>query len=197
MRPDELPFHLTTERLHLAVLPPDFAERVLAYFDSNRDHLEPVSPPTPATFYSQAYWRTRLAQEREDARFDRGLRLYLLPRHVPIGRAPVVGTVSLTQIRRGPLLMCELGYGLDQRHQGRGLMTEALRAVCAHAFGPMGLHRIQANHLPENLKSAAVLRRLGFVVEGYARDYIVINGRWRDHVLTALVAPGPPPTSVV
>jgi ribosomal-protein-alanine N-acetyltransferase len=68
-------------------------------------------------------------------------------------------------------------------------MTEALRAACAYAFSGMGLHRLQANHLPENLKSAAVLRRLGFAVEGYARDFLLINGRWRDHILTALVAP--------
>jgi ribosomal-protein-alanine N-acetyltransferase len=101
----------------------------------------------------------------------------------------VVGTVSFTNIRRGPLQACELGYGLDFRYQGRGLMTEALRAACTYAFNAMGLHRIQANHLPENLRSAAVLRRLGFVVEGYARDYLLINGHWRDHVLTALVAP--------
>lgn len=196
MRADELAFHLTTERLLLVLPPPDFAERVLAYFDENRSHLEPVSPASPSTFYTVVYWRTRLAQEREDARLDRGLRLYLLPRHAPLSQAPVIGTASLTQIRRGPLQACELGYGLAAREQGKGLMTEALRAVCAHAFGPMGLHRIQANHLPENLRSAAVLRRLGFVVEGYARDYIVIGGRWRDHVLTALVAPGPPPDSL-
>jgi ribosomal-protein-alanine N-acetyltransferase len=87
------------------------------------------------------------------------------------------------------LQAADLGYGLDARHQGQGLMTEALRTACDYAFSAMGLHRIQANHLPENLKSAAVLRRLGFVVEGYARDYLLINGRWRDHVLTALVAP--------
>jgi ribosomal-protein-alanine N-acetyltransferase len=68
-------------------------------------------------------------------------------------------------------------------------MTEGLRALCGYAFGTMGLHRLQANHLPENLKSAAVLRRLGFVVEGYARDFLLIDGRWRDHVLTSLVAP--------
>jgi ribosomal-protein-alanine N-acetyltransferase len=68
-------------------------------------------------------------------------------------------------------------------------MTEAVRAVCDYAFGPMGLHRIQANHLPDNHRSAAVLRRLGFTVEGLARELVLIEDRWRDHVLTALLAP--------
>ncbi len=171
------------------MLPSDAAGRVLAYHQVNEEHLGPVSPARPPTFFTLMYWRTRLAQDREDFRHDVGLRLFLLPREQSMNSAPVVGTVSFTNIRRGPLQACELGYGLDFRYQGKGLMTEALRAACAYAFSAMGLHRIQANHLPENLRSAAVLRRLGFVVEGYARDYLLINGHWRDHILTALIAP--------
>lgn len=181
---------LTTERLHLALLPPDAAWRVLAYHEANREHFDPVSPDRPANFFSVTYWRTRLAQDREDFRHDLSLRLFLLPRDQPLGLAPIIGNISLTNIRRGPLQAADLGYGLDHRYEGKGLMTEALRAVCDHAFGPMYLHRLQANHLPDNLKSAAVLKRLGFVVEGYARGFLLIDGKWRDHVLTALVAPG-------
>lgn len=180
---------LTTERLWLALLPPDAAWRVLAYHEANREHFGPVSPARPANFFSVTYWRTRLAQDREDFRHDLSLRLFLLPRSEPLATAPVIGNISLTHIRRGPLQAADLGYALDHRHEGRGLMTEGLRAMCGYAFRTMGLHRLQANHLPENLKSAAVLRRLGFVVEGYARDFLLIDGRWRDHVLTSLVAP--------
>jgi ribosomal-protein-alanine N-acetyltransferase len=180
---------LTTERLHLALLPPDAAWRVLAYHEANRDHFGPVSPDRPPNFFSVTYWRTRLAQDREDFRHDVSLRLFLLPRDEPLGAAPVIGNASLTNIRRGPLQAADLGYALDHRHEGRGLMTEALRALCDYAFGVMRLHRVHANHLPENLRSAAVLQRLGFTVEGYARSFLHINGRWRDHVLTARIAP--------
>ncbi|MBZ4419694.1 GNAT family N-acetyltransferase [Myxococcus sp. RHSTA-1-4] len=184
---------LTTERLHLALLPPDAAWRVLEYHEANRDHFGPVSPERPANFFSVTYWRTRLAQDREDFRHDVSLRLLLLPRERPLGSAPVIGNLSLTNIRRGPLQSADLGYALDHRYEGRGLMTEALRAVCDYAFGVMRLHRLHANHLPENLKSAAVLKRLGFTVEGYARSFLLIDGRWRDHVLTARVAPDDTP----
>lgn len=186
------PVLLTTPRLHLALLPQDAASRVLAYQEANVEHLAPVSPVRPPNYLTLTYWRTRLAQDREDLRLDVGLRLYLLSRDAPLPLAPVIGTVSFTGIRRGPLQACELGYGLDAKYQGQGLMTEALRTACAYAFSHLHLHRIQANHLPENLKSAAVLRRLGFVVEGYARDFLLINGRWRDHVLTSLLAPSEP-----
>jgi ribosomal-protein-alanine N-acetyltransferase len=190
MSSEPSPVLLTTERLHLAMLPPDAAGRVLAYHQVNDEHLGPVSPARPPTFFTLMYWRTRLAQDREDFRHDIGLRLFLLPREQPLTSGPVIGTVSFTNIRRGPLQAGELGYGLDFRYQGKGLMAEALRTVCTYGFNAMGLHRIQANHLPENLRSAAVLRRLGFAVEGYARDYLLINGHWRDHVLTGLVTPG-------
>ncbi|RKH61791.1 GNAT family N-acetyltransferase [Corallococcus llansteffanensis] len=188
MSHDKSPLLLTTERLHLTLLPPDAAERVLAYHVANKEHLGPVSPARPATFFSNAYWRTRLAQDREDFRHDVSLRVFLLPRGQSISLAPVLGSIALTNIRRGPLQAADLGYGLDHRHEGQGLMTEALQAVCDYALGAMGLHRVQASHLPENLRSAGVLRRLGFVVEGYARDFLLLDGRWRDHVLTSLVA---------
>jgi ribosomal-protein-alanine N-acetyltransferase len=98
----------------------------------------------------------------------------------------MVGDVSLTNIARGPFQACYLGYRLDRQSEGRGLMSEALKAVIAHAFGALKLHRIMANYVPTNERSARVLRRLGFVVEGYARDYLFLEGRWKDHCLTSL-----------
>ena len=68
-------------------------------------------------------------------------------------------------------------------------MHEALTAAIAYMFDVKALHRIQANHLPENARSAALLPRLGFVREGLAKDYLFIANRWRDHVLNALCNP--------
>lgn len=190
MGPDAVPSLLSTERLHLVQLPPDAAWRVLAYHEANQEHVSTVSPARPANFFSVTYWRTRLAQDREDFRLGLSLRVFLLPRNQPFQLAPIIGNASLTNIRRGPLQSADLGYGLDHHAEGQGLMTEALRALCDYAFNVMGLHRLQANHLPENLRSAAVLKRLGFQVEGYARELLLIDGQWRDHVLNALIAPG-------
>ena len=190
MRPDSPQVILTTPRLHLTLLPPDAAARVLSYHTANRDHLGPVSPARPDNFFTVTWWRSRLAQDAEDWRRGGALRLFLLPRESPPALSPVLGSVSLTDIRRGAMQSGELGFGLDARHQGLGLMSEAVHAVCDYAFGPLGLHRLQANHLPDNLRSAAVLRRVGFGVEGLARQSVLIDGRWRDHVLTARLAPG-------
>lgn len=68
-------------------------------------------------------------------------------------------------------------------------MHEALQAGIAYVFNELRLHRVMAGYMPRNLRSARVLGRLGFVIEGYARDYLLVDGRWEDHVLTALVNP--------
>ncbi|BBN52682.1 hypothetical protein TRE132_08070 [Pseudomonas chlororaphis subsp. aurantiaca] len=66
-------------------------------------------------------------------------------------------------------------------------MHEALQTAIGHMFDELKLHRIMANYIPDNQRSAALLERLGFEREGYARAYLQIAGRWQDHVLTARV----------
>ena len=65
-------------------------------------------------------------------------------------------------------------------------MSEALRAAIDYVFSELRLHRIMANYMPANERSGRLLRRMGFTVEGYARDYMSIAGEWRDHILTSL-----------
>ena len=101
----------------------------------------------------------------------------------------VVGTCNFTQIAKGPWRACVLGYQIARRHEGRGLMREALSATIDYAFRDMRLHRVMANYRPENARSARLLERLGFVREGFARDYLFIDGAWRDHVLTSKTNP--------
>ena len=82
-----------------------------------------------------------------------------------------------------------LGYNLDESEQGKGYMTEALTASIAYVFRVINVHRLNASYIPSNVKSARILRKLGFVVEGYARDFLFIDGKWRDHILAGIVNP--------
>lgn len=101
----------------------------------------------------------------------------------------VIGRINYTQIARGPFQSCMLGYAIDHAHEGRGLMREALEATIGHVFAVLKLHRIQANYVPGNVRSGRLLERLGFVREGLAKDYLFIDGAWRDHVLAARLNP--------
>jgi [ribosomal protein S5]-alanine N-acetyltransferase len=181
------PVEIETARLSITMPPPARARLLVAYFSENRRHLERWSPPRAPGFYTTEFWQWRLEQNRNEYLEDSSLRLSLFDRDRLEG--PIIGQLSFTELVRGPFQSCFLGYNLDHRHQGRGLMTEALEAAIRHVFERLGLHRIAANYMPSNARSAALLRRLGFVVEGYARDYLFIDGAWRDHVLTARLNP--------
>lgn len=184
---------LSTERLRLRLPAPDSAQAVADYYRRNADHFERWDPPRPDGFHTPSFWKDRLASNRREFRDGRSVRWFLFPKD---SDPTIVGHCSFTNISRGPFQACLLGYGLDQELQGRGLMGEALRTAIRYAFDELKLHRIMANYLPENERSARVLERLGFEVEGLAQSYLFVGGRWRDHVLTALTnddAPDPKP----
>jgi ribosomal-protein-alanine N-acetyltransferase len=108
----------------------------------------------------------------------------------PIARPErVVGNLSLTQIQRGPAQTCNLGYALAAEEQGQGYMLEAVQGAVHYAFEELRLHRVEASYMPHNHRSARVLSRAGFQVEGHSTAYLMINGRWEDHVNTAIVNP--------
>ena len=103
-------------------------------------------------------------------------------------RGALVGMANLGQIFFGHLRGAYLGYSAFVPHDGQGLMTEGVRLVLRQAFGPVGLHRVEATVQPENTRSIALVERLGFRREGYSPKYLKIAGRWRDHVRFAILA---------
>ena len=102
--------------------------------------------------------------------------------------AAIVGMINLSQIFRGGFQNAYLGYYVGERYAGQGYMTEALRLMLRYAFFELKLHRLEANIQPQNVASIALVRRAGFVREGYSRRYLKICGRWRDHERWALIA---------
>lgn len=100
----------------------------------------------------------------------------------------LAATINLNEIVRGIFLSAYLGYYAYPATAGRGVMTQALRLVIAEAFGPMGLHRLEANIQPSNTRSKALVQRLGFRLEGLSPGYLFIDNAWRDHERWALRA---------
>ena len=93
----------------------------------------------------------------------------------------IFGVFTISQIVRGSFQSAYLGYYGHARYARRGYMREALKIVLDHAFGPMGLHRIEANIQPGNAPSTALALGAGFRLEGFSPRYLLIGGRWRDH----------------
>jgi ribosomal-protein-alanine N-acetyltransferase len=180
------PVELVTERTRLWLPHSNEAAAVLSFFTSNYDFHEPTSPYFPEGFYTDGYWAERLELSRQEFERDQSLRLFLALKTEP---TKVIGMINLNQIIRGPFQACYLGYSLSQDAEGKGLMTEALSAVIPYAFETLCLHRIMANYLPENERSAKVLKGLGFKIDGRTDEYLYIRGKWREHVLTSLTNP--------
>ncbi len=164
------------------------------FHNRNQDHLKQWMPPLPKGFYTLDYWRRWSAGAADLFEKDRSVRMVIRDIADPDG--PLLGQVNLNNVVRGAFQAAHLGYHLDREAEGRGLMTEALSLVIGYAFGPFRLHRLMAGYVVGNARSAKVLARLNFRVEGIAKGYLYIDGAWRDHVLTALTDPGnrPPPS---
>lgn len=174
---------LRTKRLLLKIAGPEFAAQRARYERENRAFHAPWSPSRPDEFFTEAFWRKQLSASQEAAHMGTRLTFTIFDE-----RSDIVGAANFTEIVYGAFDACFLGYALAERAVGHGYMTEALSEALRYVFEDAGLHRVMANYMPVNERSAAVLRRLGFRVEGYARDYLRIDGRWRDHILTALHA---------
>jgi ribosomal-protein-alanine N-acetyltransferase len=177
---------LKTQRLVLRLGNPDDIPAILRYYWVNRGYLDPFEPQRPFGFYTRDFWQMVLTGRDQDFFEGQAVKLFIWLQDNP---DEVIGTINLNTIVRGSFHGATLGYGLSAQHQGQGYMTEAGRRLIAYAFDDLNLHRIMANYLPHNHRSANVLKRLGFQVEGRAKDYLFINGKWQDHILTSLVNP--------
>jgi ribosomal-protein-alanine N-acetyltransferase len=100
----------------------------------------------------------------------------------------IVGSINLSQIFRGGFQNAYLGYYIGEPYAGQGYMTEAIQLMLQYAFEDLKLHRLEANIQPGNVASIALVKRAGFVREGYSQRYLKIAGRWRDHERWAIVA---------
>jgi ribosomal-protein-alanine N-acetyltransferase len=159
-------------------------EIILAnYYQVNEAHLKKWSPLMPRTHHCVASWTLRLI-EREDEFIDNNSVHFIATND---SENQVIGTCSISNIVRGVFQSCQLGYSVDKSFEGQGRMHKLAQYTIEYVFAEFRLHRIIANHMPENKRSEALLKRLGFEREGYAKCFLQIDGEWEDHVLNSLI----------
>ncbi|HEX3938113.1 MAG TPA: GNAT family protein [Xanthobacteraceae bacterium] len=158
----------------------DFEEWA-ALRETSRDFLTPWEPTWPDDDLTRSAFRRRLKRYAEDLRSDQGYP-FLIARH---SDGALVGGLTLANIRRGVAQAGSLGYWMGLPYIRHGYMTAAVRAVIAFAFTSLRLHRLEAACIPTNIASIQLLEKTGFGREGYAREYLCIDGLWQDHLLYA------------
>jgi [ribosomal protein S5]-alanine N-acetyltransferase len=151
---------------------------------SSQDFLRPFEPRWTEFDLSRRVFALRVRRARQEAEEGTDYTFFIF---LEDGRREVLaGGVTLSNIRRRAAQFVNLGYWMGERFAGRGLMTEAVGLVIPFVFETLDLHRIHAAFLPTNTASRRVLEKNGFAEEGFAEQYLQINGRWEDHVLMGL-----------
>ncbi len=174
--------YIRSERTILRMGKIDDITAIINYLDENELHLLRSGPARVPGYLTPRYWRQQLAMNETDYQSDKALKMFLFASD----DREVIGSVNFNAILRGAAHFCYLGYGLSREHPGKGFMFEALTGAIEFAFADLNLHRIMANYMPTNRRSGDLLKRLGFIEEGFAKNYLFLNGRWCDHVMTSL-----------
>jgi ribosomal-protein-alanine N-acetyltransferase len=161
----------------------DFAQWRAVRKDS-RDFLKPFEPRWSEADLAHRVFAARIRRGRREARAGTDYSFFVF---LPYANGDkLVGGITLSNVRRRAAQFANLGYWMGKDYAGQGLMTEAVGLVIPYVFETLGLHRLHAAFLPGNMASRRVLEKNGFVEEGYAANYLQIDGRWADHVLFGL-----------
>lgn len=142
---------------------------------STRFHRGLVSPPTQPEQFASFLKRSHQAD----------CACFLVCR---VEDGAIVGSITLSQIFLGGFRNAYLGYYVGAKYSGEGYLTEAIDLMLEYAFENLKLHRLEANIQPGNLASIRLVKRAGFIREGFSRRYLKISGRWRDHERWAIIA---------
>ena len=156
--------------------------------EKSRAFLEPWEPVWPADDLTRGAFRRRLKRYAEDQRSDQAYSFFIFRSADEV----LVGGITLSNVRRGVAQAGSIGYWMGQSYARQGLMSVALRALIVFSFSGLRLHRLEAACITTNVASIRLLEKSGFQREGYARQYLCINGIWQDHLLYARLKDDPP-----
>lgn len=173
---------IETERCIIRLPALNEAHKVVSYYTENKEHLEPWVPIIKKEAFTLKYWTLKAKDAQTEYKNKDSIRLHIFLKN----NDELIGMINFTRIVRGVFQCCGLGYQISGKYEGKGYMTESLKASINHIFAELNFHRIEANVIPLNIRSQTLLNKLRFVKEGYAKDYLYIAGKWQDHVLNSL-----------
>jgi [ribosomal protein S5]-alanine N-acetyltransferase len=176
---------LSGDQIHLRLLSEYDAEDMLNLQIENRAFFEQYSMERSDSFYTLEEQQNRIKSLVEGSETDQDYYFGVFKNE----DNQLIGTINLFSVMRGSIQSAFLGYFLDEKHNGRGFTTEAVKLIVDFAFSELKLHRVEAGVMPHNLGSIRVLEKAGFEKEGLARKNVKINGKWEDHVLLGIINP--------
>lgn len=162
--------------IYLKVLKPINAEQLLDFYSKNKKYLKPFETKRDSSFYTLQFQKNNLAEN---------YRQFLNGTNVNFGifkGTDLIGKIQISNVVIGVFKSAFVGYSIDEQEQNKGYMKQSLLLLIKYAFGTMGLHRLEASTLTDNLRSQNVLKACGFDEIGISKKYLFINNMWRDHI---------------
>ncbi len=150
----------------------------------SRTFLQPWEPSWRSDELTESAFRRRVVRNEQEYNSGLAVPLFLFQRPDNL----LLGGFTIGLIRRGASQACMIGYWMGEKYAGQGHMFAALQLAIPYIFKGLELHRIEAACIPENVKSIRLLEAAGFQREGLLREYLKINGQWRDHAIFSRLA---------
>ena len=175
--------NINTERCYLRLPNLNDFESWVNLRKKSEDFLSKWEPERDRNFYSMTLFRSRVKWAKNKFNEKKVIHAFIFRRE----DESLIGAVTLDNVRRGAAQSGSIGYWLGEPFQKKGYMFEAVQALVFYVFKNFDLSRLEAATLPENQASRSLLERAGFKYEGVSQSYLQISGRWRNHVMYALL----------
>jgi [ribosomal protein S5]-alanine N-acetyltransferase len=181
----DLTVHVASKFGGLRIRPPHISDypQWSSLRAESRRFLQPWEPIWPSDDLTRSAFRRRITRYNREIERDEGFPFFVFS----AADDRLLGGLNLTNIRRGAASMAVLGYWMGEAYAGRGIMSAAVQAMMPIAHKTLGIRRIEAACLPSNAASVRLLEKGGFIREGLAKEYLLINGVWCDHLLFARI----------
>lgn len=175
--------NINTERCYLRLPKLNDFESWVNLRRKSEDFLSKWEPERDRNFYSMTLFRSRVKWAKKNFNEKKVIHAFIFRREDRL----LIGAVTLDNVRRGAAQSGSIGYWLGEPFQKKGYMFEVVQALVFYVFKNFDLSRLEAATLPENQPSRSLLERVGFKYEGVSQSYLQISGRWRNHVMYALL----------
>ncbi len=168
---------------YLRTLTVEDAEDMVRILVKNRDYWAIYEPRHRDSYFTIAVQREKIRESIYQARENREYSFGIFSHD----SNQLIGHISIYSIKRLPFLSALVGYSMDEEFIGRGIASEAVRLITTFGFEQLRLHRVEAYVAPDNVGSLRVLEKAGFEKEGLLKQFLFINGEWKDHYYYALL----------
>ncbi len=172
------------DHIHIRAFTPEDHGALLSLQERNREFFRQFMTTRAPDFYTVDAQR-RIIERDEKGRRDGNWYSFGIFLNTS---GELIGTIALTEVMRGPLQSCYVGYCVDRDQNGKGYATEAVKLAVDYGFQELKLERIEAGVMPHNTASMRVLEKCGFRKEGVARKSVEIDGVRQDHQILAILS---------